>query len=208
MLHYLSGPMTGLPKFNYPYFNAVAQQLREDGFEIINPAENFEGRTDLPREEYMAADIKHLMRCDAIILLDGWEASRGARLELEIAQELGLEIYRLTGDQYGYVLKTFIPQIDIREYQEAEALVHGPRNADYGHPLDDFTKTALIWSAILGIEVTPEEVALCMVGVKLSREVNKPKRDNLVDAHGYLMTYRMVKDEKARRGDSPESIHL
>lgn len=83
--------------------------------------------------------------------------------------------------------------------QEADRLVHGDRQAAYGHPLDDFSKTALIWQAILGIPVTPEQVALCMVGVKISRQCNRPKRDNLVDGCGYFATLEMVIDERARR---------
>lgn len=204
MRYYLSGPMTGLPNYNYAAFNYIASILRRAELDIINPAENFEGRTDLPREDYMAQDIKHLMTCDAIILIHGWENSRGAKLELEIAQQLGLEVYRLS---YDYELEPFNPSNHF-EHQEAESLVHGPRGVDYGHPLDDFSRTALIWTAILETNITPEQVALCMVGLKLSREVHKPKRDNIVDAHGYLMTYRMVQDERALRGDSPESIHL
>ena len=41
---------------------------------------------------------------------------------------------------------------------------------------------------ILGQPVTPEQVGLCMVIVKLAREVNGHKRDNIVDAIGYLLT--------------------
>lgn len=202
MRYYLSGPMTGLPNFNYAAFNIAAKILRHRNFDLINPAENFDGRDDLPREDYMRQDIKHLLECDAIILINGWEKSRGAKLELEVARQLGLEIYTLSDE---YDLEPFNPE-DIFEHQEAEALVYGSRNSDYGHPLDDFSRTAQIWSAILGYYVEPEQVALCMVGLKLSREVNKPKRDNIVDAHGYLMTYRMVRDEQALRGDLDGNI--
>jgi hypothetical protein len=83
--------------------------------------------------------------------------------------------------------------------QEAQRLVHGNRGADYGHPLDDFTKTATIWSVILGHPVTPEQVGLCMIGVKLSRELHRPKRDNLVDICGYAETVHMIHEEKRRR---------
>lgn len=82
---------------------------------------------------------------------------------------------------------------------EANNLVHGERNESYGHPLDDFSRTAKIWSAILGIGVTPEQVGLCMIGVKLSRQCNRPKRDNMVDAAGYAETVDWVMEEKERR---------
>lgn len=82
---------------------------------------------------------------------------------------------------------------------EAESLVHGQRNADYGHPLDDFTRTAALWSAILGHAVTAEQVGLCMICVKLSRQVNAPKRDNMVDAAGYAETVQWCVDERERR---------
>lgn len=69
--------------------------------------------------------------------------------------------------------------------QEAHRITHGERNQDYGHPLDDWSRAAAIWSAILGVQVTPDQVGLCMIGVKLARQVHKPKRDNLVDIAGY-----------------------
>jgi len=83
--------------------------------------------------------------------------------------------------------------------QEADCLVNGDRQQAYGHPLDDFLRTAKIWSAILGIAVTPEQVGLCMAGLKISRECNKHHRDNLVDGAGYLATVEKVIDEKRNR---------
>lgn len=82
---------------------------------------------------------------------------------------------------------------------EAKQIVHGERGENYGHPFEDFSRTAKIWSAILGKKITPEQVALCMIGLKISREVNRPKRDNIVDGAGYFETLDMVKKEKRRR---------
>jgi len=84
--------------------------------------------------------------------------------------------------------------------QEAQRLVHGDRQAAYGHPLDDFTRTGRMWAAILGVpNVTAEQVGLCMAAVKLSRQCNLPKRDNMVDAAGYAETVQMCVEERERR---------
>lgn len=50
-----------------------------------------------------------------------------------------------------------------------------------------------------GAVLTPEDVALFMVGLKLAREVNKHKRDSLVDAIGYLKCLDLVIEERERR---------
>lgn len=84
-------------------------------------------------------------------------------------------------------------------FEEANSLIHGDRQLSYDHPLDNFTRIAKIWSVILGIEVTPEQVGLCMVGTKLAREAFSPKRDNLVDGAGYFGTVELVYEERERR---------
>lgn len=83
--------------------------------------------------------------------------------------------------------------------EEAQRLVHGDRGADYGHPLDDFSKTATMFNALRGTSLTAEDVALFMMCVKLSREMNRHKRDNLTDLCGYAETLMMVKEERYRR---------
>lgn len=84
--------------------------------------------------------------------------------------------------------------------ETALKLVGGDRQKNYGHPLTDFTKTAKIWSAVLGMDVTPRQVALCMIGVKISRLVQTPgHKDSVVDIAGYLQTYWMVMEEEERQ---------
>lgn len=88
---YLSGPMTGLPDMNFPLFNKAAATLRAKGMEVVNPAEIC---ADQPGswEKFMREDIKALCDCDMIVLLPGWESSKGAHLELHIAHRVGLEV--------------------------------------------------------------------------------------------------------------------
>ena len=80
--------------------------------------------------------------------------------------------------------------------QEAQHICDSVRGADYGHPLDDWTRTAAMWSAVLGVPVTAEQALLCMVCVKVSRECNRPKRDNLVDIAGYAYCLERVQQRR------------
>jgi hypothetical protein len=88
---YLSGPMSGLPGLNFPAFHEAASQLRAAGYQVTNPAEINPDST-MSWEQCMRADIKALCDCDVLALLDGWQRSAGAHVELNLAHRLGLKI--------------------------------------------------------------------------------------------------------------------
>lgn len=82
--------------------------------------------------------------------------------------------------------------------QEADRLVSGDRHESYKHPLHDYECTSLMWSAMIkkryGVEVnlSPDFCTLMMAAMKISREVGKHKRDNLVDLAGYARCTEMI----------------
>lgn len=93
---YLSGPMTGLPEYNYPAFREASKKLREFGHVVFDPSEAFEGKTDLPKEVYMRKDIEMLLQANVVALLEGWEESKGAQLEVEVARQCGIPVILLS----------------------------------------------------------------------------------------------------------------
>lgn len=71
--------------------------------------------------------------------------------------------------------------------KEALKVVGGDRKEAYGPVEESFRRIAMVWSSLLKRTVTPHEVALMMIGLKLCRETNKHSDDNLVDIVGYIL---------------------
>ena len=69
---------------------------------------------------------------------------------------------------------------------ESVADILRERNINYGSPYSNHVAIAQIWSVLLGKDIGPEQVAMCMVAVKLSRLVNEPTHDDSwADIIGY-----------------------
>lgn len=81
--------------------------------------------------------------------------------------------------------------------EETAGLVFGDRNVDYGHPVEDFSKTAGFWTVYKGVAFTPEDVAQMMSLVKVSRQMHRPKRDNPVDNCGYQECLQRIIEARA-----------
>lgn len=209
---YISGPMTGYPDCNFAAFHAAAEQLARAGWKVFNPAENFGGRKDLPREAYLRLDLAMLAQCEAIALLPGWEDSRGAKLEYAVACELGCEV--IDAVTLRPLENAPTPSIDLHrlrlveppQYEsildEAKRITEGVRRAEYGAPADDFARAAYMWTGILARKlrddqpITAMDIPLCMIAIKLARQSHFHKRDNLVDIAGYARTAAMVAGEE------------
>ena len=87
---YIAGPMSGLPDFNYPAFFSAARALEAVGYVPINPA-RAEGREGCSTWlDFMRAALRDIANADGVAFLPGWVLSAGARLEVRIAEDLGL----------------------------------------------------------------------------------------------------------------------
>lgn len=87
---------------------------------------------------------------------------------------------------------------------EARNLVNGDRQADYGSPAVAWDAVAKTWSGLLAHvlkrDLTAAECAILMTALKLNREMNRPKRDNRVDAHGYLVVLDHCREAEGADG--------
>ena len=192
-------------------YNPARVDMEVDHFDPDNPHPR-------PLKHYAKRDIDGLFACSQARGLIGWQDSKGARAESAVAEWLGIHtaLASLPSNEYLAMANETISNIrkswgvdhdHVHAIQtngapsntildEAKGLVHGDRGEDYGHPGEDFARTGKIWGAILGIpDVPPAKVAMCMVGVKLSRECNKPKRDNRIDGAGYFETMDMCSED-------------
>jgi nucleoside 2-deoxyribosyltransferase len=184
---YIAGPMSGYPDFNHAAFHKQASELHSLGVNVLNPAEIDGGSTDKPWEYYMRKAIALLVQADGVVVLDGWENSKGVKLELAIASALRMPV------EYPTPIPPTREKAQETVLQEADRLVSGDRQSAYGHPFDDFTRTGKLWAAILDLpEVTPEQVALCMAALKISRLCHRYKRDSAVDLAGYAKCLDLV----------------
>lgn len=110
---YLAGPMTGIAQFNFPAFDEAAVTLRERDYDVVLPADMdseeiraiafasrdgnlsaFEGMAKKTWGDLLAADVKLIADdgIQGIVCLEGWEQSRGARLETYVASLCGVPI--------------------------------------------------------------------------------------------------------------------
>lgn len=70
------------------------------------------------------------------------------------------------------------------------------RQNEYGPPLETFAMIAERWSMVLGVDVTPAQVALCMIDLKMVRLLRDPGHyDSIVDVAGYAACLSVVSVE-------------
>ena len=87
---YLSGPISGYDmNERRKAFSEAAAFISEPGVEVVSPFDN-----GLPDDadwsDHMLRDLEMLIECDMMVLLPGWQHSRGCLTEVRFARKLGL----------------------------------------------------------------------------------------------------------------------
>lgn len=106
---YISGPIASDPDAR-EHFAVAAEQLRARGVEVVNPFDvppvdhgdnpcpgtgYYPGDNEIGHSSsvcFMRTDLRALLDCDVIYLLPGWERSKGAGVELAVAEACGMRV--------------------------------------------------------------------------------------------------------------------
>lgn len=123
MTVYLSGPMRGYPYFNFPKFDAAAKDLRTLGVVVMNPADHdrsiYPNIEDWPGFETgdpkkcpdfnlpnsLQWDFAAILDADAIVMLEGWNWSAGAKAERFVAESIGTPVMLYRGNAKWFSLR-------------------------------------------------------------------------------------------------------
>jgi len=128
--------MAGYQSYNFPEFDKAAKKLREQGHDVFSPAEfdikdGFDPDKDpqKPFKHYMQIDLPEVMNSDGVVLLKGWEKSKGAKLEVKVAIECSIPVYELN-DDYTDMKELKFEDIKARKDEPKEKEIHSKSKDD------------------------------------------------------------------------------
>ena len=127
---YVSGPMTGIEDLNFPMFMQLEEFLLSTGHDVLNPARFGDGGA---WADCLKRDIRLLLEADGLVLMPGWENSRGATLEYQVAMGLGQRIGYWTPEHPDHVTWFAKPNVtDNSRPGEEQAPVERDVWSDFG----------------------------------------------------------------------------
>ncbi len=187
--HYLGYPMTGIDNHNRDRGRMYAKFWNDAGYNIVDPGTFFDVEPDKFTARRRA--IEELVQCKTMIVLPEWVDWPDSFVndEMAIAERMGLPI--IAADSH----KSPCPLME-SVLEEAQRIVYGKRQVDYGHPCVSLNQIAQLWTgyaeARTGSTVIylPQDVANMMILSKMGRSLNSPRNwDHPVDMAGWAGVY-------------------
>lgn len=117
---YICGAITGLnPVRCRALFQIAQNKIATNWRVVLNPFDNGLG-DDASWEDHMRADIKMLMECDAMYVVNDISNSKGAKIELNLARALGITVmsYKMTDQRLMEELKVLDKLYECRSDEE------------------------------------------------------------------------------------------
>lgn len=92
---YISGKYSGDVDKNIRNARNKAIELWNLGYTVLCPHNNtshFSETEECSYDDYIEGDLQLLSRCDTIYMLEGWDESKGAKIERDFARMQGIHI--------------------------------------------------------------------------------------------------------------------
>lgn len=107
---YIAGPVSGLPNYNHHAFVQAAHEVHALGFDAINPHTLCRHANPDDWHACLKICLHHLVLCNGIYMLKGWQNSRGATLERSVAMQLNIPVH-YSLDELGQLSQTIYSQL-------------------------------------------------------------------------------------------------
>lgn len=203
MLVYVSGPYRGTDdaevEQNIRSARLVAMELWKLGHAVICPHANtsrFELECDLIPATYIVGDLAMIARCDALVMIQGWERSEGAVTEKAHAERLGIPIYFSPSYPDLHPSEVRCP-MQMRSFAETLGKMYRlslQKNADYGSASIQGTGpigiAVRLWDKVCRLlSLQGFRIAAQYQGMDTSRE---PKNESIEDTWLDAATYGVI----------------
>jgi hypothetical protein len=91
---FISGPISGYTEHGLAFLSAQ-EQLKKAGYDVENPCTNRPHSVEEGEpvwRSYMRASVRQMVRCHGVAYLPGWQYSKGAQIEIALAEAMGIPV--------------------------------------------------------------------------------------------------------------------
>jgi hypothetical protein len=182
---YIAYPMTNYPNLNKQEGEWCSDVWKKYGYEAVDPGKLFDYDENTPQNIARKEALKLMLSCDFVAVSPMWKQSPESfvHMEIAVARAIGMPVFKAH----------IVPPTPLEEtvLEEANRIIHGKREKDYGHPTVALNRIRDLWDSYLQMEkgnkpLSAYDVANLFILSKMARVVSDPfNRDSWVDMAGY-----------------------